>query len=80
MKKIFNKLFLSLVAVIFCVDYYKAPLPPPPSGGPPGGGGGGGYTPGAAASPIDMYLLVLVAVALVLMFVYSKKIKSKEII
>lgn len=32
MKKIFNKLFLSLLAIVFCVDFYKAP-PPPPSGG-----------------------------------------------
>ncbi|WP_124641495.1 MULTISPECIES: signal peptidase [Amniculibacterium] len=71
MKKIFNKLFLSLLAIVFCVDFYKAP-PPPPSGG------GGPTTPGAPASPIDMYLLILGFVAFVLILVFTKRMKINK--
>ncbi|MBS1549064.1 MAG: signal peptidase [Bacteroidetes bacterium] len=72
MKNISNKLILSLLAVVFCVDFYKAPPPPP-------GGGGGPTTPGAPSSPIDMYLLVLGIIALTLVFLYSKKVKTNKI-
>lgn len=71
MKPIFNKLVLSLLAVIFCVDFYKAPPPPP-------GGGGGPVTPGAPSSPIDMYLYVLGIVAISIILLYTKKIKANK--
>ena len=77
MKNISNKLLLSLLTLVFCVDFYKAPPPPPPVTIP--GGGGGAGTPGAPSSPIDMYLCVLVGVALLLAFVYAKKIKTNKI-
>ena len=76
MKNITNKLLLSLLTLVFCVDLYKAP-PPPPVTNP--GGSGGPVTPGAPSSSIDMYLFVLLGIAILLAFVYAKKFKTNKI-
>lgn len=57
-----------------CTFFYaQAPSNPTP----PGGVGGG--TPGAQASPIDMYVYVLGIVAVLLIVFFTKKYKSQKI-
>ncbi|REC42637.1 signal peptidase [Chryseobacterium piscium] len=52
--------------------------PPCPSC-PVGGGGVGGNNPGAVASPIDMYVYVLVVIAILAITYFAKKYKTQKI-
>ena len=72
MKKIKNKLaFLLLFLLATIVNAQQQPPCP--------GCGDGGTTPGAPASPIDMYVVGLVIAAVCLIFFYARKIKNLEI-
>lgn len=73
--KFISKLFL--LAFIFIMGIMLNAQPPCP--GCPDDGGVGGVTPGAAASPIDMYVYVLGILAILLITYYSKKIQRKAI-
>ena len=69
MKKRFNL----LLPVFFAgLHLYKAPPPPP-------GGGGGPTTPGAPASPIDMYIIVLISLAIILTLYFAKNYKKQSV-
>jgi len=46
---------------------------------PDPGGGGGGTGPGNPASPIDMYVYVLGAIALLFVVFFAKKYKIQKI-
>jgi len=46
---------------------------------PVGGGGVGGTNPGAVASPIDMYVYVLVIAAILMIVYFAKKYKTQKI-
>ncbi|MDN3607366.1 signal peptidase [Kaistella yonginensis] len=52
--------------------------PPCPTCPPGGGGGTGGTTPGAVASPIDMYLYILAIAAILFIVLYAKKKQQKQ--
>lgn len=71
-----KKLF-GAVLIFFCtllnVLYAQGGPPPPP------GGGGGGTTPEAAATPIDMYQIILLIVAIGLVAFFYKKVKFSKI-
>ncbi|NML70238.1 signal peptidase [Chryseobacterium sp. RP-3-3] len=69
--KITSKLLSALF--LFAVLLVKADDEIPPV---PGGGGTGGVGPGGAASPIDMYVYILSVVAIALILFYTKKLKS----
>lgn len=66
--KLSNKLILLACSVINFSLY--AEDPPPPGGGDTG-------TPGVPASPIDLYLYVLVIAAIILTFYYMRKSKRQ---
>lgn len=69
--KLYNKiLFLLFLSVGVFLSANQPP--PPPNAVPPGGGGGVG--PGVPASPIDMYVYVLAAVAFLLIAYYQRKL------
>ena len=51
---------------------YKAPPPVP-------GGGGGPTTPGAPASPIDTYIFVLIAFAIMFVIHFAKNYKKQTV-
>lgn len=70
--KTINKLVIALF--FFGTFLVKADEVPPV----PGGGGTGGVGPGAAASPIDMYVYLLSVVAIALILFYTKKLKSQK--
>lgn len=76
MKKNFtNKIgvfLLLLVSILFNTLSASEPIAPPPA---PGVGGGGTGGPGIAASPIDMYQIVLFLSAVFLIGYFYKKIK-----
>ncbi|MCJ7934630.1 MAG: signal peptidase [Chryseobacterium sp.] len=64
---------ISAALFLFAVLLVKADdIPPPP------GGGTGGVGPGSAASPIDMYVYVLSAVAITFIVIFTKKYKSQK--
>ena len=69
MKKIF-KLFLGAL-VLLSNTLLHAQAPPPP------GGGNGGTTPESASAPIDMYVYVLVIIAITFIVYFSKKYQKK---
>ncbi|HCA06792.1 MULTISPECIES: hypothetical protein [unclassified Chryseobacterium] len=69
--KTINKLVIALF--LFGTFLVKADDEVPPV---PGGGGTGVVGPGAAASPIDMYVYLLSVVAIALIIFYTKKLKS----
>lgn len=72
--KLLNKiLFFSFLALGI---FIRAENPPMPAS-PPGGGGGVG--PGVPASPIDMYLFVLVIIAGALLIYYHRKTQKNLI-
>jgi hypothetical protein len=71
--KTINKLVLALF--FFGALLVKAADEIPPA---PEDGGTGGVGPGAAASPIDMYVYVLSVVAIALILFYTKKLKSQK--
>lgn len=52
-----------------------AEVPPAPPEFAQPGGGGGGVGPGSPASPIDMYQIILFAVAIMLVAYFYKKTK-----
>ncbi|AZI33031.1 signal peptidase [Kaistella carnis] len=70
--KIFNKVILFLFFVSYSAMFAENP---PPLPAPPGDGGDTG-TPGAPASPIDMYLYLLVIVAVGFMVYYHHKTRK----
>ena len=69
--KLFNKILFFLFVAIGTL--YRAQPTNPPS--PPGGGGGVG--PGTPASPIDMYVYLLAAAAMLFMCYYHYKTRKK---
>ncbi|PIF43137.1 hypothetical protein CLU96_0041 [Chryseobacterium sp. 52] len=71
--KTINKLVLALF--FFGTLLVKANDEIPPV---PGGGGTGGVGPGGAASPIDMYVYLLSIVAIALIIFYTKKFKTQK--
>ncbi|WBV59775.1 signal peptidase [Chryseobacterium camelliae] len=73
MKKIYFKLVFTFCLLMCTFFYAQTPTNP----NPPGGVGGG--TPGAQASPIDMYVYVLGIVAMLLIVFFTKKYKSQKI-
>lgn len=75
MKNLYYRALLTLFATILSLNSLLAgtPGPPPPPGGPGGGGGGGGTRPEGAASPIDMYVVLLAIFALGLIYYYGRK-------
>lgn len=66
--KLLNKLLFFLFLAVG--TFYKAEDPP----SPPGGGGGVG--PGTPASPVDMYIYVLVIAAMLIMSYYHYKTRK----
>ena len=72
MKKIYLKLVFPLCLLMHTI-FYAQPVNP----NPPGGVGGG--TPGAQASPIDMYVYILAIVAVLTIVYFAKKYKSQKI-
>ena len=72
MKKIYLLVLLLMTGVFELVYAGPPPLPP--------GGGGGGVGPGAPpTTPIDMYQIILLALAIVLISYFYKKYKLKKI-
>lgn len=72
MKKI-NKFILPSVLVFLSVFVYGQP------GTPPGPGIPGTTGPGRVASPIDMYVYVLVIAAILMIVYFAKKYKTQKI-
>ncbi|WP_426275958.1 signal peptidase [Chryseobacterium sp. S-02] len=73
MKKIYLKLVFPLCLLMHTIFYAQTPTNPNPPGSV------GGSTPGAQASPIDMYVYVLGIVAMLLIVFFTKKYKSQKI-
>lgn len=74
--KMFNKTLLFLFLIIG--TFYKAdemPPSPPPGGG---GGGGGGVGPGGPASPVDMYVYVLLIIGVLLIFSVARALRRNN--
>jgi len=66
--KLYNKIiFILFLGAGLFLRAEEPPLPP---------GGGGGVGPGAPASPVDMYVYVLAIVALALIAYYQRKIQK----
>jgi hypothetical protein len=63
---------LLLVSTVFNTLSADQPIAPPPA---PGTGGGGTGGPGIAASPIDMYQVLLLIAAVFLIAYFYKKTK-----
>lgn len=73
--KTINKLVSALF--LFIVSFaYADEIPPAPGTASKNGIGGGG--PGAPASPIDMYVILLSVVAIALILFYTRKLKSQK--
>lgn len=69
--KLLNKLLFFLFVGINAVLH--AEMPPAPA---PTGGGGGGVGPGEPASPVDMYVYVLIFAAVSLILLFQRKIQK----
>ena len=69
--KLLNKVLFYLL--ITAGSFYKAQTEPPP----PMAEQSGGVGPGAPASPIDMYVYVLAAAAMLFMCYYHYKTRKK---
>ncbi|AYO58331.1 hypothetical protein CO230_09505 [Chryseobacterium sp. 6424] len=54
----------------------EIPAPPMTPQAPPGGGGGA-VGPGTPASPIDLYVYVLMIAAFIILLYYRKKLQHK---
>lgn len=79
MKKNILRLFI-LTYVLFSGFLYAGnEVPQPPMMARPGGTGGSTGTPGVAASPIDMYVYVLVVAAVLMIAYFAKKYKTQKI-
>ena len=70
------KLFLA--ASILIMGVLVNAQPPCPTCPPGGGGGTGRTTPGAVASPIDMYVYILAIAAILFIVLYAKKKQQKQ--
>jgi hypothetical protein len=71
--KLLNKfLFFLFLAVGTFHKAQEGPPSPPP-------GGGGGVGPGTPASPIDMYVYLLVLVAIIFILYYHRKLHKNII-
>lgn len=67
--KLLNKLLFFLFLGINALMHAEVPPAPP-------GGGGGGTGPGEVASPIDMYVYVLIFAAISFIVFYQRKIQK----
>ncbi len=65
--------FLTLLFLIVSNAYIFAEDPPVPPGG-----GGGTVGPGTVASPIDMYVYILIAVGIIMMAYYVKRLQKQN--
>ncbi len=74
--KIINKALFFLFLIIG--TFYKAGEILNDSPEPPSPAGGGGTTPGAPASPIDMYVYILAIAAILFIVLYAKRIHQKQ--
>nr|WP_315032736.1 signal peptidase [uncultured Chryseobacterium sp.] len=61
-----------LVSAFFLFAVFLIQAAPPV----PGGGGTGGHGTGEPASPIDMYVYILSAIAIAFIVIFTKKYKS----
>lgn len=69
-----------ILSSILSMNLLWAAKPPHPKGGPPGQGGGTTGPGTALQTPIDNYLWLLIAAAIiVIMWVYYKKLKPQKI-
>lgn len=59
------------LTVFVLLSTFLLATPPPPTGG------AGGVTPGAAASPIDMYIYILAVVAVLGVSIYAKRYRTQ---
>ncbi|KMQ68023.1 hypothetical protein ACM39_09140 [Chryseobacterium sp. FH2] len=73
--KTINKLILALFLFIVTFAYADTPIMPPPGDDD----GGGTVGPGAPASPIDMYIIGLVLVAVMLTVFFAKKYNTQKV-
>ncbi|UMQ40036.1 signal peptidase [Chryseobacterium sp. Y16C] len=71
--------FLSFTYLLFSGLLFAENEVPTPPTARPGGTGGDTGTPGAQASPIDMYVYVLAIVAILTIVYFAKKYKSQKI-
>lgn len=72
--KTINKLVLAFFS-FFVTLAYAGPVMPPP----PGGDDDGGVVGPGAPSPIDMYIMVLIIVAVMLTIFFAKKYKIQKV-
>ncbi len=68
-----------LVLISFTLSVICFGAPPCPGCTDPGTGGAGGTTPGAPASPIDMYIYILIIFAFIATGYFAKKYKVQKI-
>ena len=76
MKMIIRLFLAAFILIMGVLVNAQPPCPTCPPGG--GGGGGGGTTPGAPASPIDMYVYILAFAAILFIVIYVKKMQKKQ--
>jgi hypothetical protein len=79
MKKNILRLFILTYFLFSGFLYAGNDVPQPPAMARPGGGGGDTGTPGAVASPIDMYVYVLAIAAILMIVHFAKKYKTQKI-
>ncbi len=76
--KYINRILLFAFAITYNLFWANNPPPPSPVGRP-GPNGGGGVGPGAPpASPIDMYVYILIAVGIIMMAYYAKRLQKQN--
>lgn len=68
-----------LVLISFALSVICFGAPPQPGSTNPGTGGAGGTTPGAPASPIDVYVYFLGIAAVLIIAYFAKKYKTQKI-
>ncbi|PRB01024.1 signal peptidase [Chryseobacterium sp. MYb7] len=72
--KTINKLFSAIFLFIVAFAYADTPVMPPP-----GEDDTGVVGPGTPASPIDMYIIGLVVIAIMMTVFFAKKYKTQKI-
>lgn len=70
MKKLKHKILLTVLLLATLTVNAQPPTPP---------GGGGGTTPGAPATPIDMYVYFIAIIGIVFVTYFARKYKEQNI-